>query len=81
MEEASELGLVRGERSQRLEAVDHDDAWTMLLDQRVEAFEHRGKAVLVHGVAEVVVEDRSTDSPRVEELERLPVPQQLVEGF
>ena len=33
MEEAAELGVARGERSQRLEAVDHDDARTMLLDQ------------------------------------------------
>ena len=30
MEEPTELGIARGERSQRLEAVDHDDARLML---------------------------------------------------
>ena len=53
----------------------------MLLDQRVDAFEHRGEAVLVDGVAEVVVEHRPPDLRGVEEVERLAVAQQLVEGL
>ena len=81
MQEAAELGVVRRKRSQRLEAVDHDDAWTMFPDQRGDAFEHRGETVLVHGVAEIVVEHRSADLSRVEERHRLPESQQLVEGF
>ena len=51
----------------------------MLLDQGVDAFEHTGETVLVHGVAEIVVEHRATELGGVEELERLPVAQQLVE--
>ena len=35
MEEPAELGVVLGEGSQRLEAVDHDDAGTMLLQQTI----------------------------------------------
>ena len=53
----------------------------MRLDQRVEAFEHGGQTVLVDRVAEIVVEHGPTELRGVEEVERLSVAQQLVEGF
>ncbi len=79
VEESAELGIVGGERSEGLEAVDDDDARLMLLHEGVDTFEHSGQTLVVNGVAEIVVEHRPSELGQVEELERLPVPQQLVE--
>ncbi len=81
VEEAAEIGVAGGERAQRLEAVDHDDARAVLLDQRVDAFRHGGEPVLMDGVAEIVVEHRASDLLGVEEGQFLPEAQQLVERF
>src|SRR5215207_2845243 len=79
VEESSEISVVDSEVSQRLEAVDNDDAGTALLDQSVDAFAHAGQAVTVECVTEIVIENGTSDLLRVEERQRLPVAEKLVE--
>ena len=72
VEEAAELGGLRIGR-ERLEAVDHHDPRTALLDQRSHLLEDAGEAALVESRAEILVEDGAADRSWVEEAEALPV--------
>src|SRR5205814_7372327 len=68
-----------GEGREYLQAIDDDDCWAMLFDQRVHPLEHTRQSVFMQRVAKIVVEHRAANSRGVEEVERLAVAQQLVQ--
>ncbi len=79
MKESSEVAVVDSEVSHRLEAVDHDDAGTVLFDQCVDACEHTNQAVTVDCFTQIVIEHGPPDLADVEEIQRLSVAEELVE--
>ena len=80
LEEAPERRRVRGERMQRLEAVDHEQPRSSLSEHRDHATERLGQRVrMAQAGAQVLVEHAAADRVRVEEGQGLSVPQDLLE--
>ncbi len=80
LEEPPERRRVRGERMQRLEAVDHEQPGPSLSEHRNHATERLGQRVrMAEAGAQVLVEHAGADRVRVEEGQGLSVPQDLLE--
>ena len=80
VQEAAELLLARV-RAQGAEGVDHHGTRSALSDQPVDPLQHRRQAPSVQAAPEILVEDRRAHRRRVEELQLLAVPDELVEGL
>ncbi len=81
VQEAAEGAPVGRVHLQRLEAVDHHQAGTALLEQLGDPGQHAGQPVVVQRLAEIVVDHPAAERGRVEVRQRLPVAQDLLEWF
>ena len=80
LQEAPERRRIRGERMQRLEAVDHEQSRSSFSENRDHATECLGQRVLmVQAGAQILVEQLAADRFRVEEGQGLSVPEDLLE--
>src|SRR3954465_3770669 len=79
VEEPAEVLVLLRVWMERLEAVDDDHARAALHEDPADPVEDSGQALVVQGPAEILVDDRGSDGPPIEEVQCLAVPQDLVE--